>query len=80
MVAAESLLAPGRPHDGSIPNLLEHVDIRLALFLCLILVVGPNPRGVKIEVRRDGSFGTVYKEEGCETGQSVYAHPEAPHR
>ena len=59
VVAAKSLLVASRSHHDSVPYLLEHVDVRLALFFSPLLIVEVDACGVEVEVGGDDRLGTI---------------------
>lgn len=77
VVAAEPLLIPGIPFINGVPDLLEHVDVRLMLLLDLLFIIEADPSCVDIEVERDDNFSPIDEEERCVTSRSVHAHPKA---
>lgn len=64
VVAMRSLLIPGGPYDGSVPLLLEHVNVRLTLLLGLFLIVEMNVGPVEVEVGGDDRLGPIDEETG----------------
>jgi hypothetical protein len=48
VIAVNSLLVAGRSHHGGVLYLLEHVDVRLTLFLGPLLVIEVDAWGVGI--------------------------------
>lgn len=70
IVVAEPLLIPsGLYNDTGVPDLLKHVDVRLALLLSLPLVIEADLRGFEVKVRRDDRFSPIDEEEGCVTSR-----------
>ena len=68
MIAAKPLLVAGGSHHGDIPHLLKHVDVHLALFLGLLLVVEVDVWSVKVEVGGEDRLCPIDEEEGGVTG------------
>ena len=64
VIATKSLLVAGRSQHDGVPHLLEHVDVRLALFLGSLLIVEVDTWGIEVEVRGDDRLSPVDKEEG----------------
>jgi hypothetical protein len=46
-------LIPGGLYNSGVPDLLEHLDVRLVLFFGLLLIVEVNSGSVKVKVRGD---------------------------
>lgn len=63
VVATQSLLILGRPYDGGVLLHLEHVDVRLALLLSLLLVVEMNEGRVEVKVKGDDCLSPIDEEE-----------------
>ena len=64
VIAAKSLLVAGRSHHDGVLHLLEHVDVRLELFLSSLLIVEVDMWGIEVKVRGDDRLSPVDKEEG----------------
>jgi hypothetical protein len=60
-------LIPGGLYNSGVPDLLEHLDVRLVLFFGLLLIVEVNSGSVKVKVRGDDPLSPVDEEEGCVT-------------
>ena len=75
MIAVKPLLVADRLHHGGVPHLLEHVNVRLALFLSLLLVVEVGAQSVEVKVRGDDRLSHVDKEEGDVPHRAVHARP-----
>lgn len=71
------MLIPGRPYDGGVLLLLEHVDIRLALLLGLLLVVQTNVRHIEVTIKGDDYLSLLDEEEGGVTSRVVHTNPKA---
>ena len=78
VIAVKSLLVASRSHHGGVPHLLEHVDVHLALFLSLLLIVEVDAWGIEVEVRGDECLSPVDVEERCVPYRMIHAHPQAP--
>ena len=75
VIAAKPLLVASRSHHGSVLHLLEHVNIHLALFLILLLIIEVDSWSVKVEVRGDDCFSPIDEEEGGVPHLAVHARP-----
>jgi len=56
MILMKSLLVASRPHHGSLLLFFEHVNVHLALFLCLLLIIEVDAQSVVVKVRGDDCF------------------------
>ena len=77
VIVAKSLLVAGRLHHSSVPYLLEHVNVHLALFLGLLLIIEVDARGIIVEVSGDDHLSPIDEEERCVPHRAVHAHPQA---
>ena len=68
VVVMQSLLIPGGPYDGGVSLLFEHVNVRLALLLGLLLIIEMNTGHVEVKVKRDDCLSPIDEEEGGVTG------------
>jgi hypothetical protein len=75
VIAAKPLLVASRLYHGGVLHLLKHVDICLALFLSLLLIIEVDAWGVNVKVRGDDHLGLIDKEERRVAHQTVHAHP-----
>ena len=75
MRAVKSLQVAGRPHHGGVPHLLEHVDIRLALFLSPLLIVEVDAWSIEIEVGGNERHSPIDEEEWGVPHGAVHACP-----
>ena len=73
MIATKSLLVASRPHHGGVSLFFEHVDVRLALFLCSLLIIEVDMRSIEVEVRGDDCLSPVDEEEGGVPCRAVHA-------
>ena len=64
VIAMKSLLVADRPHHSGVLLFFKHVDIRLALFLSLLLIVEVDAWSVEVEVGGDDYLSPVDEEEG----------------
>jgi len=64
MIAAKPLLVAGGSHHGCISHLLKLVDVHLALFLGLLLIVEVNSWSIEVKVKGEDRFCPINKEEG----------------
>ena len=78
VIEVKSLLVAGRSHHGGVLLFFKHVDIRLALFFCSLLIIEVDAWGVEVEVRGNDRLSPVDEEEGGVPYQTVHAHPYAP--
>ena len=66
MIVAKPLLVVGRSHHNGVPHLLEHVDVRLELFLGSLLIIEGDDR-----------LSLVDEEEGGVPHRVVHARLQA---
>jgi hypothetical protein len=78
VISMKSLLVADRLHHGGVPLFFEHVDVRLVLFLCSLLVIEVDTWSVRVEVRGDDYLSPVDEEEGGAPHRAVHARLQAP--
>ena len=69
------MLIPGGQYDGGVFLLLEHVDIHLALFLGLLLVLEVDVWSVDVKVGWEDRLCPIDEEEGGVPHRTVHACP-----
>ena len=77
MIATKPLLVDSRSHHGGVPHLLEHVDVYLALFLGLLLIISVDTQCVEVKVGGDDRLSPIDEEQGGVPRRVVHAHPQA---
>ena len=78
VIAMKSLLVASRPYHCGVSFFFEHVDVRLALFLCSLLVIEVDTWSIEIKVEGDDHLSPVDEEEGGVPCQAVHARSQAP--
>jgi hypothetical protein len=64
VIAMKPLLVADRSYHGGVLHLLEHVDVRLALFLGPLLIIEVDAQSAEVKVGGDDCLNPIDEEEG----------------